>query len=97
MLLAITQGHSWGWVSARTIACAARRRRAGRLVVVGAASRQPLVSTAMLSPRPILLTNLATIFVGMGLYFAFLGLTQFVQVPREAAATGSGPPCWRRA
>ena len=44
---------------------------------------QPLVSTEMLTRRPILLTNLATVFVGMGLYFAFLGLTQFVQIPRD--------------
>lgn len=44
----------------------------------------------MLSRRPILLTNLATVFVGMGLYFAFLGLTQFVQVPHAAAGYGFG-------
>ena len=44
----------------------------------------------MLARRPILLTNLATVFVGMGLYFAFLGLTQFVQIPREAAGYGFG-------
>jgi MFS family permease len=44
----------------------------------------------MLARRPILLTNLATIFVGVGLYFAFLGLTQFVQIPREAAGYGFG-------
>ena len=44
----------------------------------------------MLSRRPILLTNLATVFVGMGLYFAFLGLTQFVQIPHEAAGYGFG-------
>ena len=37
-----------------------------------------------------MLTNLATIFVGMGLYFAFLGLTQFVQIPRDAAGYGFG-------
>ena len=53
-------------------------------------AKQPLVSTTMLSRRPILLTNLATVFVGMGLYFAFLGLTQFVQIPREAAGYGFG-------
>src|SRR5262249_579937 len=44
----------------------------------------------MLSRRPIMLTNLATIFVGMGLYFAFLGLTQFVQIPDQAAGYGFG-------
>ena len=37
-----------------------------------------------------MLTNLATIFVGMGLYFAFLGLTLFVQIPREVAGYGFG-------
>lgn len=37
-----------------------------------------------------MLTNLATVFVGMGLYFAFLGLTQFVQIPPEAAGYGFG-------
>jgi MFS family permease len=44
----------------------------------------------MLSRRPILLTNLATVFVGMGLYFAFLGLTQFVQIPHQASGYGFG-------
>ncbi|NBP86889.1 MAG: MFS transporter, partial [Mycobacteriaceae bacterium] len=39
------------------------------------------VSTAMLTRRPILFTNIATVAVGMGLYFGFLGLTVFVQVP----------------
>ncbi len=91
VLLAITQGHTWGWTSPRTLACAAL----GIAVTVGwwvweRRAKQPLVSTTMLSRRPILLTNLATVFVGMGLYFAFLGLTQFVQIPREAAGYGFG-------
>jgi MFS family permease len=42
----------------------------------------------MLTRRPIMLTNVATVFVGMGLYFAFLGLTQFVQMPYAAAGYG---------
>ena len=91
ILLAITQGNTWGWTSLRTLACAA----GGVLITVGwwlweRRAEQPLVSTAMLTRRPIMLTNLATIFVGMGLYFAFLGLTQFVQIPREAAGYGFG-------
>ncbi len=91
ILLAITQGHTWGWTSPRTLACAA----GGAAVAVGwwlweQRARQPLVSTKMLSRRPILLTNLATIFVGMGLYFAFLGLTLFVQIPPETAGYGFG-------
>lgn len=91
ILLAITQGHTWGWTSPRTLASAV----GGLLITVGwwlweGRAKQPLVSTKMLRRRPIMLTNLATIFVGMGLYFAFLGLTQFVQIPPEAAGYGFG-------
>jgi MFS family permease len=91
MLLAITQGNSWGWISPPTLACAA----GGIAVIVGwwqweRRVKQPLVSTWMLTRRPIMLTNLATIFVGMGLYFAFLGLTLFVQIPGEAGGYGFG-------
>jgi MFS family permease len=91
VLLAITQGHSWGWTSPATLACGACG-----LAVLGAwwfwerRSKQPLVSTEMMTRRPIMLTNLATVFVGMGLYFAFLGLTQFVQIPHAAAGYGFG-------
>jgi MFS family permease len=80
VLLATTQAHVWGWTSVRTLAAA----------LVGAVAlalwwwwerrcAQPLVSIAMLSRRPILLTNIATVAVGMGLYFAFLGLTGISQ------------------
>jgi MFS family permease len=91
VLLSLTQGQSWGWASPATLGCAT----VGVVVLIGwwlweRHIEQPLVSTAMLARRPILLTNLATVFVGMGLYFAFLGLTQFVQIPREAAGYGFG-------
>jgi MFS family permease len=91
VLLAITQGNSWGWTSPWTLGCAG----SGAVVIVGwwlweRRGTQPLVSTRMLSRRPILLTNLATVFVGMGLYFAFLGLTKFVQIPRDASGYGFG-------
>ena len=91
VLLAITQGHSWGWTSPVTLGCAACG-----LLVLGAwwfwerRVKQPLVSIEMMTRRPIMLTNLATVFVGMGLYFAFLGLTQFVQIPYAAAGYGFG-------
>ncbi len=82
LLLAITQGNTWGWASARTPAVGL----AG-VTALGVwwwwerRCRQPLVSTVMLTRRPILMTNIATVAVGMGLYFGFLGLTTFVQAP----------------
>ncbi len=91
LLLAITQGNAWGWLSLRTIASAC-----GGVAVLIAwwfwerQAARPLVSIRMLSRRSMLFTNLATIFVGMGLYFAFLGLTQFVQVERDVAGYGFG-------
>jgi MFS family permease len=89
LLLVITQGNSWGWLSPGTIGCAA----AGAAVLVAwwfweRRCAYPLVSTTTLTRRAMLLTNLATVFVGMGLYFGFLGLTEFVQIPREIAGYG---------
>lgn len=91
VLLAITQGNSWGWHHPGTLGFFI----GGVGVLIGwwwweRRAADPLVSTAMLARRPILLTNLATILVGMGLYFAFLGLTQFVQMSRQAAGYGFG-------
>lgn len=89
VLLAITQGNAWGWAAPATVGCAGL----GVAVLAGwwtweRGRAHPLVSTRMMRRRAMLLTNLATIFVGMGLYFGFLGLTQFVQMPRAVAGYG---------
>jgi MFS family permease len=88
LLLAVTQGNTWGWSSPRTVIV-------GLSGAVALAlwwwwerrSDQPLVSTTMLARRSMLMTNAATVAVGMGLYFGFLGLTGFVQTP---TASGYG-------
>jgi MFS family permease len=85
LMLAVTQGSTWGWTSIRTTGAAATGvailtlwwRRSRRVA-------QPLVSTEMLTRRPILLANSATFLVGMGLYFSFLGMTDFVETPRTS-------------
>jgi MFS family permease len=88
-LLTITQGNSWGWTSPTTLGVSAL---AGVTLVAWwwweRRQRHPLVSTTMLTRRPVLLTNLATVFVGTGLYFSFLGLTLFVQIDRDATGYG---------
>ena len=85
VMLAISQGATWGWTSPRTATAAAL----GAAILLAWWSRskrvtQPLVSTVMLTRRPILLANAATFLVGMGLYFSFLGMTDFVEAPRGA-------------
>lgn len=82
LLLAGTQGRGWGWLAPATIGSAAVGitvmrwwwRRSERCAA-------PLVSTSMLRQRPVLIANGATLLVGMGLYFSFLGLTGFVEAP----------------
>lgn len=89
LLLTITQGNSWGWASPATIGTGV-----SSVVVLALwwfwerGRRYPLVSIALLTRRAMLLTNLATVFVGMGLYFSFLGLTAFVQAPRDITGYG---------
>ena len=85
VLLTITEGRGWGLLSPATLISAT----VGVGVLVGWWRRSgrcanPLVSTAMLSRRPILRTNAATLLVGMALYFSFLGLTDFVETSRAA-------------
>lgn len=82
LLLAITQGSRWGWTSAPILLSAG----IGVAVLVwwwswSQRCANPLVSVAMLTRRPILLGNVATFLVGMGLYFSFLGTTGFVEAP----------------
>lgn len=82
VIVAVTQGSTWGWTGPKTLGSALAGVvvlglwwvRSGRLPA-------PLVSTAMLVRRPILRANTATLMAGMGLYFSFLGLTDFVEAP----------------
>jgi len=89
VLLAITQGGAWGWTSPWPAAAGL-----GGAALLGGwwwwerRVPHPLVSTRMLARRAMLLTNAATVLVGMGLYFSFLGLTQFVQAPRDRTGYG---------
>jgi MFS family permease len=88
LLLTITQGHDWGWLSPATVVTGV-----SGVAVLSAwwfqsnHTAHPLVSTAMLRRGPVLIANAATVLVGMGLYFSFLGRTGFVEAP---AADGYG-------
>lgn len=89
LFLALTQGRSWGWGSAATLACA----------IVGAVvlsvwwifenrTSAPLVAPRMLTHGPLLATNVATMFVGIGMFVNFLACSYFVQTPRAVAGYG---------
>jgi predicted MFS family arabinose efflux permease len=73
LLLAISQGARWGWASATTIGVAA-----GSIVVLGVWAthqlrvRSPLVDLRTSARPVVLLTNLATALVGVGMFASFM-------------------------
>ncbi|MDV6264650.1 MFS transporter [Rhodococcus yunnanensis] len=89
LFLALTQGHSWGWVSVPTLGCALT----GVVVLAGwwvfeNKTAAPLVAPRMLTHGPLLATNIATLFVGIGMFVNFLACSYFVQTSSEAAGYG---------
>jgi MFS family permease len=89
LLLPISQGHTWGWGSARVLVlfAAAVVILAGFLFLETRIA-EPLVSVAMLRNRPILATNLAAMTVGFAMFALQLATSYFVQTPREYTGYG---------
>jgi EmrB/QacA subfamily drug resistance transporter len=85
VLLAVSEGNSWGWGSARVIGLIA-----GGLLVLAVWTRfeirepEPLVDMRMMRLRGVWTANLTALLVGFGMFGAFLLLPQFVQIPPEA-------------
>ncbi|APA99315.1 Puromycin resistance protein pur8 [Nocardia seriolae] len=89
LLLPISQGHEWGWGSARTsgLFIAAVVVLAGFLVLQSKL-RSPLVATSLLAHRPVAVTNMASFCVGFAMFSVFRGATYFVGTPRALAGFG---------
>ena len=86
LLLALTEGPSWGWGSARS--ARALRRRASLLARSGCApscaSPEPMVDMRMMAQRTVLFTNLTAIFTGFAMFGAFVLLPSLMQTaPRR--------------
>ncbi|MFG2001118.1 MFS transporter [Spirillospora sp. NPDC048911] len=88
LLLAVSKGADWGWSSATTIALFATAVIA---LVAWACwelrTREPIVDLRTTARPRVLLTNLASIFVGFGMYASMLIVPQLLQYP---TATGYG-------
>ena len=96
-LLAIARANAWGWGSART------------LVLIGAGvailafwvqlqkrTEQPLADVELLARPPVLMTNIATLLVGFGMFGSFILIPQLAESPESTGygfgldATGAG-------
>ncbi|MDX2939767.1 MFS transporter [Streptomyces ipomoeae] len=89
-LIAISQAASWGWTSGRTLGLiAAGLAVLTVFVLVERRTPEPLVDMAVLARRPVLMTNLATLLLGFGMFGVFLLVPQLVETP-EASGYGFG-------
>lgn len=88
LLLAVSKGADWGWTSPVTlgsfIVAALAFPLWGRWVL---RHPSPIVDLRVAARRPVLLTNIASIMMGMGLYAQLLVMPQVLQLPVE---TGHG-------
>jgi EmrB/QacA subfamily drug resistance transporter len=87
-LIAISQGNSWGWGSARTLGLGL----AGLAILVAwtqleRRTAEPLADMTLLAHKPVLRTNIATLLVGFGMFGSFVLIPQLAQLPQR---TGYG-------
>jgi len=96
-LFAISRANDWGWGSAQTLGLIAAGLAVLALwVVVERRVPQPLADIPTLIKPPVLLTNVATLFVGFGMFGSFLLIPQLAELPESTGfgfglgATGAG-------
>jgi EmrB/QacA subfamily drug resistance transporter len=96
-LLAIARANAWGWGSARTLVLLA----AGVVILAGwvalqKRTEQPLADVELLARPPVLMTNIATLLVGFGMFGSFILIPQLAEAPESTGygfgldATGAG-------
>lgn len=91
LLLPLSQGHEWGWGSARTLGCfGASVVLAVAWVLVERRVDAPLVDIDMFLHRPVLFTNLGGLLIGFAMFTQFLGVSYLAQMPSQIAGYGFG-------
>jgi EmrB/QacA subfamily drug resistance transporter len=96
-LVAISQAHQEGWGSARTVGLiAAGLAILAFWVVLEQRTDEPLADIAALAHPPVLMTNVATLLVGFGMFGSFILIPQLADSPTStgygfgSSATGGG-------
>jgi EmrB/QacA subfamily drug resistance transporter len=85
LLVAISEGPTWGWTDARTLGLGA----AGAILLViwvinETQAAEPLVDMAMMRIRGVWTVNAAAFLVGAGMYSSFILIPEFAETPRAA-------------
>jgi EmrB/QacA subfamily drug resistance transporter len=85
LLVAVSEGDTWGWTSPTTLGVIALAI-VFTLTWIGFEMRhpEPLVDMRMMRRRPVLTTNITALLVGFGMFGSFILIPQFVQVPTSS-------------
>jgi EmrB/QacA subfamily drug resistance transporter len=91
VLLALTEGESWGWTSGRILGLFV----AGVVLLVawGVAELrvdEPMVDMRMLARRDVLFTNLTALIAGFAMFGCFVLVPNFVEMPHGVANSVAG-------
>ncbi len=90
LLVALTEGESWGWTSAAFLGL---MLTSALLLAVWILTElrveEPMVDMRMMSQRPVLLTNTTALIAGFAMFGTFVLVPQFVSTP-ESAGYGFG-------
>jgi EmrB/QacA subfamily drug resistance transporter len=96
-MVGLTEGEDWGWISAPLLGLlAASAALFVAWVLVELRSSAPMVDMRMLTHRPVLLTNVATMISGFALFSCFVLVPTFVETESShgygfgASATEAG-------
>jgi EmrB/QacA subfamily drug resistance transporter len=84
LLVALTEGESWGWTSGRIVGLLAAS--AVLLVAWGLVELrvpEPMVDMRMLARREVLFTNLTALIAGFAMFGAFVLIPNFVEMPHD--------------
>jgi MFS family permease len=87
-MVAIARANDWGWGAPRTLALIA----AGTVILIGWVALQrrtpePLADVQTLAAPPVLMTNIATVLVGFGMFGSYVLIPQLAEA---SSSTGYG-------
>jgi MFS family permease len=91
LLMPLEEGNSWGWASARVIGCLIAAVVVLAIFIVAERRiSQPLVTMRMLTHRPLVIANVAGLFLGFSMFAIFLAVSYLVQTPPAITGYGFG-------